>query len=657
MIRLRFSLRNVEVHEVNTIRLLWAMIWPSLRPYFSSPSRLVRLPVSILRVLWTQGLGGLRDALVQRADQVGVIQGTHELDLWFAHYRLKPADIERLKNLSWPEHSPCFSVIVSIKETSQNRLERALESVRDQTYPKWELICIIGTSSSTRISPTLQRLAEADARIHIETTQEQLEASAALKKALTQAAGDYVCFLESGDRLEPHALHRFAEVVLADKPDLIYSDMVGADEPLGHITEVVARPAFSWDHYLSHPRVLHFLAIRADLIKAVSHADAKPEGLDELELILRVLERSQTISHVPDVLYWRGKHAPDASKAPETEATVSGLRGHLRRLGFSCEVRPGTGHGIFDIRFFETAPARVAIVIPTKNRGDLLRRCVGSLFATTDPGCFVLYIVDHESDDPSTRTYLEELSKKKYCTVIKYTENFNFSRINNFAVSKIKSNYGYYLFMNNDIECLDPGWFESMLDKARRGDIGVVGATLLYPDRSVQHAGVIIGIYGAAEHAHKGVPFYNADGTRSPGYDDALLTTREYSAVTAACMMMPAELFHELGGFEETLRVGFNDTDLCLRARARGYKVINDAYAVLLHHESATRGQSGSDPHPDDTARFVSRQRVAIETGDPFFNPLLSTWTPRFRLSWAARCRTQTRWRTVRNFLPSPISR
>ena len=642
---------------MNVIRLLWALLWPSLKADSLSPLRLARVLVTVARVLRTQGLEGLRDALVQRAEQAGVGQGTHGLDSWFAHYRLKRADIERLKNLSWPEYSPCFSVIVSVKETSQNRLQRAIESVRDQTYLKWELICIIGTSSSTRISPTLQRLAEADGRIHIETTKVHLEARAALKKGLSLATGGYVCFLEASDRLEPHALHCFAEVVLGDNADLIYSDMVVADESLGHITEVVARPAFSWDHYLSHPRVLHFLAVRADLIKAVSHADATPEGFDGLELMLRVLERSQTISHVPDVLYWRGKQAPDARKAPETKATVSRLRGHLRRLGFSCEVRPGIGHGIFDIRFFETAPARVAIVIPTKNGYDLLRRCVDSLFATTTPGCFDLYIVDHESDDPSTRAYLEELSKDEYCTVIKYTGDFNFSKINNFAANKIKSNYGYYLFMNNDIECVDPGWFESMLDKARRGDIGVVGATLLYPDRSVQHAGVIIGIYGAAEHAHKGVPFYNADGTRSPGYDDALLTTREYSAVTAACMMMPAGLFHELGGFEETLRVGFNDTDLCLRTRARGYKVVNDAYAVLLHHESATRGKSGRDPHPDDTARFVSRQRAVIESGDPFFNPLLSTWTPRFTLNSMARCRTQTRWRTVRNFLPSPISR
>jgi len=285
---------------------------------------------------------------------------------------------------------------------------------------------------------------------------------------------------------------------------------------------------------------------------------------------------------------------------------------HLSRLGFQeAHVENGKSFNIFNINFFNKPAARTLAVIPTKNLGVLLRTCIETILKTTKGLNLDIVVVNHESDDPQTIEYLNEISTNKTATVISWTGTFNYSTLNNYAIDKCGAGYDHFLFLNNDIEAIQEGWLEPMIDLASREDIGAVGATLLYPDGRIQHAGVVIGIYNCAEHAFKFSPF----NEKISGYLGSLHANREYSAVTAACMLVPADAFKSVGGYDETLAVGFGDTDLCLRIKAKGYRIVNSSRSVLVHHESITRGKmlDGKDPHPIDTRLFVERYGSMIK--------------------------------------------
>ena len=353
------------------------------------------------------------------------------------------------------------------------------------------------------------------------------------------------------------------------------------------------------------------------------------------------------MAHVPDILYRRRTAGarPDRTEAPR----AARIRRHLARLGYEAEVAPTAHPECLDVRYRLSRPLRIAIIIPTKNRGDLLQRCIETVEKTVPPDLATIHVVDHESDDPDTLAYLEALRERH--RVLPYVGRFNFSRINNHAVTRCGAGYTHYLFLNNDIEASDAGWLEHMASLGQRDDVGIVGAMLVYPDQTVQHAGTMIGLHFGADHAHEFAPAYGADGRRVGGPDLSLLATRELSAVTGACMLVSADAFHAVGGFDVNLAVGFGDTDLCLRVGARGYKVLLDTQAVLTHLGSATRGKGRDDPHPDDTQFLRARYLQKILAGDPFFSPFASRHAPK-HLNPDARCRETVTPRVVRVVLP-----
>ncbi len=608
-----------------------------------------------------RGIGGTLAALGRRA--AAACEGRFldtlrrfvptESSRWYKEYRLTASELARLAARVWPGHAPRFTIVIPVFNTPEQWLREAIASVLAQIYDRWELICVDDGSSKPGAAAVLSEFARRDRRIVHLRNEKNAGVSAATNVGLRRASGDYVCFMDHDDYLEPHALWRVADAILSTGADFVCCDeVVTAQHDLNAILQVQARPAFSYDYYLCHPYLVHLVVVRRTVAETIGGIDETMDISQDVDFNLRAFEVAQKIAHVPDVLYrWR-KHASStghqrAHRVPE--ATSGALRRHLTRLGFDAEVKPGAQFNTFRVRFFPITRERVAIIVPTKNRRDLLSKCIESISATTEKGSFDLVVVDHESDEPETQAYLAALGKGS--TVLRYSGAFNFSKLNNFAVAQIGAKYDYYLFMNNDIEAVEPGWFEAMLDLAKRADVGVVGATLLFPDRTVQHAGVVIGIEGRAEHAFKFAKFFSGN-ERVVGRDCSLVATRDYSAVTAACMLMRSRVFEEVGGFDERLAVGFNDTDLCLRVVQRGYKVLNHAHAVLVHHESATRGTSKSDPHPEDTALFVSRYRELMETGDPYYSPLLSTADPRFRLRKNARCAAAVAARTVSDFLP-----
>lgn len=515
-----------------------------------------------------------------------------------------------------------LSIVMPVYNTPPAWLECAIESVLDQWCANWELICVDDASTIGDVAKILQRYADLDDRIRLVRMPSNSGISKATNCGIDASNGDYVALMDHDDMLEPECVYRLLSTAKS-RPDLIYTDEATTGENIDDIRSFVARPAFSHDYYLSHPYFVHMVCVKAEIAKAIGGFDETMTISADVDFVLRVIEQSQTVAHVPAILYrWRTHHASTGHSrlSDVAESTVGAVNRHLNRLRVDATAEPADHHNTFRVQYPDPG-GKVLVIIPTKDRIDLLKTCLDSLWATVDEGDVDIVVIDHDSREPSTARYLKSLTGR--VSVYPYSGNFNFSKMNNLAFRQFYTGQEYVLFLNNDIEAIGPGWLNRMRSLAARSNVGAVGATLLYGHGTVQHCGVIIGIGGSADHGHKFAMFKHGHD-RALGFNCSLVATRDYSAVTAACLMMPTSVFDGVSGFDEELEIGFNDTDLCLRVSSLGYAVINDADSILFHHESATRMKSGLIDHPADGARFVSRWGELLWKGDPFYSPLLS---------------------------------
>lgn len=625
------NLRSAQLDEVHA-STSWRV---------SSPVRVVGWGVRKLRTAARIGAWALREpaALPRKAGQVREawrkggwneakksLLGLHHQDptrkdLW-DDYRgrferqVRPRVVEAVAAM---EVRPLISVLVPTYNTREDVLVQMIESVRGQIYADWELCIADDASTEPHVRRVLEKYAKEDGRINVSFAQENGGVSKATNRALAMATGDYAVLLDHDDLLEEHALFRIAQSAVEDDPDLLYSDEILVTADGATVRRYAYRPAFSLEHLREHPYIVHLVAFRTSLLREIGGVDEKLTISQDYDLILRVAERARTVVHIPDILYrWRihGGSAGAGRRQQVMDTSRGVLQRHLERSGDRGEMRDGSRFNLFEARYPLRDGLKVAIVIPTKNHGELLRQCIESIRETVSSVAYDIVVVDHESDDPGTRAYL--LSIADTVKVLRYEGPFNFSAINNFAVAKLGEGYSHYLFCNNDIEAIEKGWLERMVELGQQPSIGIVGAMLFYPDRKhVQHAGVCVGMYGAAEHYGKWVRFPD-----DPIEPELMRVNREVSAVTAACLLMRADAFREVQGFDETIAVGFGDVDLCLRAGARGFRVIMCPHARLVHHESYTRGASrGNDPHPKDSALFRLKWKQLLRVGDPFYNP------------------------------------
>jgi GT2 family glycosyltransferase len=521
------------------------------------------------------------------------------------------------------ENGRKLSIVMPVYNTDPIWLEEALHSVVAQWCGAWELICVDDASPMAHVREILKRYSDLDPRIRLILLDRNGGIAKATNAGIFAATGDYVAFLDHDDYLEPDAVYKLLRASKGE-PELIYSDETITGETIASVASLIARPAFSHDYYLSHPYFVHIVCVRRDIALKVGGWDEDMKISGDVDFVLRVIEQSNTITHVPAALYrWR-THLGSAGhqmKSAVMDATIGALSRHLKRLDIPARVDSGLYFNNFRVDF-EDGGGKVGVIIPTRNRGDLLQKCMESMERTVDMTRVKIVIVDHESDASGTLNYLSFLASRH--VVMPYCGPFNFSCINNRAVEEYTDDCEYVLFLNNDTEAIEAGWLERMRSLAGRTDVGVVGATLLYDDNTIQHAGVIIGVNELADHAHKFMPFMSG-AERNIGFNCSLTSVRDYSAVTAACMMMRRNVFLEVGKFDEELAIGFGDTDLCLRALSAGYKILNDAFSVLYHHESATRARTMQFEHPEDAKRFQEKwPRLVRNGGDPFYNPMLT---------------------------------
>ncbi len=534
--------------------------------------------------------------------------------------------LPRLKRaLNYRAGTAGISLIMPVHNTPRAYLLEALESVRRQFCDNWELICVDDGSTEPHVRTLLASYAARDKRIRVLTSPQNVGIQRAVNFGLRAARYEYVAFIDHDDYLEPDAVWQLIRAARLTNADLIYSDEALTDENLIGILEFRLRPAFSHDYYLSHPYFVHIVCVRTDIARRIGGYDETLPISGDVDFVLRFLEASTKVAHVPAVLYrWRTheRSTGHVKQADVMSATIGALQRHLDRLGTGAKVSEGPWFNQFRVDW-PTSDGLILIVIPTKNGRALLEKAVSSIEATADGARYRLVVIDHESTDPSTRAYLKQIGKRHI--IMPYKGEFNFSRMNNLAVAKHGADAEFVLFLNNDIEATQTGWLDRLRSLANRSDVGAVGALLMYIDRKVQHAGVVVGFNNSADHALRMQEvFLDDEGRRNLGYNCSLSAVRDFSAVTGACVMMRRAVFDEVSGFDETFGIGFNDTDLCLRVREAGYRVLYDGHTILYHYESATRGQTKQVFHPADTARMTMRWHDMLHEGDPFYNPNLS---------------------------------
>ncbi len=545
-----------------------------------------------------------------------------------------------------PEQRPLISVLMPVYNPPEQWLVKAIESVRAQLYPHWELCIADDASPAAHVRRVLEDFAQRDARIKVTFRAENGHISASSNSALDLAGGEFVALLDHDDELAPRAL---AEVVLAAARhpalEFIYSDEDKIDE-LGRRYDPYFKPDWNPDLLLGQNYTCHLSVFRTARVRAVGGFRTGYEGSQDWDLTLRVITglTAAQVHHIPRVLYhWRAIPGSTALVIDEKDdypfiAARKALADHLARTSVQAELIPVKGHH-WRIRHALPAPApKVSIIIPTKNAVDLLRLCVGSILARTTYPDFEIIVVNNRSDDAATLAYFGEL-RALGVRVLDYDAPFNFSALNNFAASA--ANGAVLAFLNNDLEVIAGDWLDEMVSQALRPEIGAVGAMLYYPGDTVQHAGVVLGLTGpagrdgVAGHAFKDAP------RGSEGQRNRLRLAQNYSAVTAACLVIRAKTFAAVGGFNEPdLPVAFNDIDLCLRVQEAGFRNLWTPFAELYHHESASRG---AEDTPEKLERFLREaaymRRVwgRLLDRDPAYNPNLSLKQEDFSLAFPPR--------------------
>ena len=626
---------------IRRVKLLASCLAPALR----EPSTLSAKADVLFRAWKSGGLSDLRLALLaMSADE------KHQ-DAWQIYRQTFKSEVKprMLQALSEMKEQPLISILVPTFNTHKTMLRQMLESVKGQIYPNWELCIADDCSTQSHVKRILRAFAKNEPRIKLHFGTANHGVSHATNRAIEMATGKFVVLLDHDDVLEEQALFRVAQALLAEDPDMVYSDEVMVSPNLDTVLQYAHRPAFSPEFLRSHPYIVHLVGFRTQLLRDIGGFDENLKISQDYDLILRVAERAQTVVHIPEILYQWRIHGKSAGKQKMHDVMATSrliLQRHLERKREVAVVEDGVGFNLFDARYPLVTGLRVAIIVPTKNHGELVRQCVESIRATVFETDYDIVVIDHESDDPATLEYLSAITPS--VTVLRYTGPFNFSAINNWAVAQVAGKYSHYLFCNNDIEALTPGWLERMLELGQHSDVGIVGAQLLYPDRvTIQHAGVCVGAFGAAEHFAKFVPV--SDIPKYLGFSEIMVSNHEVSAVTAACLLIRRDAFDAVSGFDEALAVGFGDVDLCLRVGQLGYRVVQCPHAELLHHESFTRGKTtGIDPHPEDSVFFQARWQWFLEAGDPYFNPALYQNSVAWQVRQPMRCSFDIRRRVFR---------
>lgn len=626
--RFRFRMGRFSLCRVSRARALCTMLGASAGVF---PKASIHRLFAWTGALRRRGLKRATDELYARYRERVRPHRITEYQAWIDKYDTldiaELAAFERRAAALNNEHAPLISLLLCGADISAERLRHCLDSVLAQIWTRWELCIDVDASLPSALAGVLAGFAARDRRVKLLRHQHDRRGSEPCEDALSLAGGDFIAPIDADGALRPHSLLRIAEVVAAE-PELaiLYTDEDRIDAG-GVRCDPDFKPDWNPDLLRSHDYIGHLAAIRAALVREVGGFHAGSGKLAGFDLVLRCTERlpAHRIRHLPEILYYRlsspGKAAAIGAGSAAMPSVPRIVAEHLERIGSGAKAEADLPNepGACRIRWPLPLPTpKISVIIPTRDRADMLQRCIESILARSTYPDFELVVVDNQSSDHRAIAYLQELVKRERVRVLRHDDAFNFSAINNRAARQCTGQL--LALVNNDIEVITPGWLEEMAGFAVREDVGAVGAMLYFPDNTIQHAGMLLGINGIAGHVYAGKP----RGHR--GYQGRALVAQNLSAVTGACLLVRRELFEAVGGLDERLPVEFNDVDFCLRLHQRGYLNVWTPFAEMYHHESASRVIEDADAkrmREAGIAFMLSRWGDALRA-DPAYNPNLS---------------------------------
>ena len=519
---------------------------------------------------------------------------------------------------------PLISIIMPVYNVPSKWLELAVKSVQNQWYNNWEL-CIADDKSTNE--DTINYLKSLnDPKIKVVFLKENGNISKASNEAVKLASGEYLSLLDNDDELTPDALYEMVKAINKENADFLYSDEDFIDTE-GICSNPHYKPDFSPDLLLSHNYITHLSCFKKELFDRVGGFRSKYDGSQDFDLFLRMSEKAEKIYHITKVLYhWRMLESSTSANSKAKPEAINRsrelLEETLQRRGIKASVLAQEMDHFYRVKYEILGNPLVSIVIPFKDKPELLDTCVKTILKFTTYQNFEIIGISNNSEEENTFALMKELEKlDPRVKFYEYNVEFNYAQINNYAVKEYAKGE-HILLLNNDIEIIHEGWLEAMLEHSQREEIGCVGAKLLYPNNTIQHAGIIMGLGGYAGHSHKHSPKDN------PGYFNRLNSIQNLSAVTAACLMIKKSIYEEIEGMDEIkFKVAYNDVDFCLRVREKGYLNLYTPFAVMYHHESISRGYETT---PEKIARFqkekdalYQRHKKILTKGDPYYNPNL----------------------------------
>lgn len=543
-----------------------------------------------------------------------------------------PEEIKAQKETVFPKNI-LFSILVPLYNTPEVFLREMIDSVISQTYENWELCLADGSDADHAYVEQIVK-GYGDDRIRYERLTENLGISGNTNKCFEMAKGDYIGLFDHDDILHPTALYEYMKVICDKGADYIYCDETTfSGKSIDHMITLHFKPDFAPDNLRANNYICHFSVFSKELVDKCGTFRTEFDGSQDHDMILRLTRAATNIVHVPKILYYWRSHAGSVAsdinaKSYAIDAAKGAVAAHLTACGFSgFKIESSRAfETIFRIRYALTGHPLVSILIPNKDHTEDLRRCIESITDRTSYDNYEIIVIENNSVTDEIKDYYETLKMHPRIKVVSYEGEFNYSAVNNFGASFAEGEY--IILLNNDTEVITRNWIEELLMYAQRDDVGAVGCMLYYPDYTIQHAGIVLGMgaHRTAGHSHYKMAKENL------GYMGRLCYAQNVSAVTGACLMVKKKLFDEVGGLSEDLAVALNDVDFCLKLRKKGLLNVFTPFAELFHYESVSRGTDVTEEASRQNAERYNREcdlfkekwRAELDKGDPYFNPNFS---------------------------------
>ncbi|WP_144941289.1 glycosyltransferase [Paenibacillus sp. 32O-W] len=627
---INFHFSNLSFRKISRFHLLFYAFKNHLKLRGGSTRTLLNVLNKSLQIYKVSGMSGVwqKTKNVLGLTTEGILGQDYQQ--WIELHQVTGQKMEKIiHEITNFKYKPLISIILPVYNVEEKWLRKCIDSVRNQLYPNWELCIADDFSTKKHIRPVLEEYAAKDSRIKVVFREKNGHISESSNSALQISSGEFIGLLDNDDELTIDALFENVKL-LNDYPD---ADMIYSDEDKisidGQRHSPFFKPDWSPDLLLTHMYTCHFGIYRSSIVKKIGGFRKGYEGSQDFDLALRFTEITDKVYHIPKILYhWRTIPESTASGPGAKNYThYAGLRAvqdAIKRRGINGWIEELEGYSNF-YRVHYRAPLEptVSIIIPTKDNWKILSNCLNSIHNLTDYENFEIVIIDNNSIEKDTFRLFDQWKEKlgDRLKILTITAPFNYSKLNNRAVEIARGEL--LLFLNNDIEVLDKNWLKDMVGAATRKEIGAVGANLIYPDNTIQHSGLVLGL-GAQRAAGDGHHFRPID---DPGYFGALLSVRNVSAVTGACLMVRKDIFVEVNGFDEILSVAYNDVDFCLKICQKGYRNLWLPYVKLIHFESKTRGYDSTSEkiiRLNEEAEYLKNKWGEILLNDPYYNPNLS---------------------------------